>query len=219
MKYDLMDNSWLVEMYKLREKWALVYRRNSFCANFTTTQRSESINNFFKKWLNRKLCLSKFVVQYEKALRYFREKELIQDYKSRHTKPILFLELPVLKQAAESYTRKIFIDFEQEVKNILQCCIVDNIGEEQACTFRIEHPDQRREVIVKYDSLNLTISCSCKKFESMGILCMHALKVLNFKNISYLPPQYILMRWTKNARDGAIFNKYGALDSQEPLAL
>ena len=40
-KYGLEDNDWLKRMFEIKEKWALVYGRETFCADMTTTQRSE----------------------------------------------------------------------------------------------------------------------------------------------------------------------------------
>ncbi|KAK4397239.1 protein FAR1-RELATED SEQUENCE 5 [Sesamum angolense] len=42
-KYELKTNEWLERMFKLREKWALVYGRQHFCADMITTQRSEKL--------------------------------------------------------------------------------------------------------------------------------------------------------------------------------
>ncbi|KAK8491764.1 hypothetical protein V6N12_005720 [Hibiscus sabdariffa] len=39
-KYNLRDNSWLKKQFELREKWALVYGRQIFCADMSTTQRT-----------------------------------------------------------------------------------------------------------------------------------------------------------------------------------
>lgn len=39
------------------------------------------------------------------------------------------------------------------------------------------------------------IHCSCKEFESSGILCRHALRVLLIKNYFQLPEKYFLSRW------------------------
>jgi hypothetical protein len=47
----------MLNLYYLREKWAVVYR-DSFIADMTTTQRSEGMNNIFKKRFHRKLGLS-----------------------------------------------------------------------------------------------------------------------------------------------------------------
>lgn len=51
-KYKLEDVEWLQNLYKLREKWAQVYARDHFCTGTASTQRSESINNYFKKYFN-----------------------------------------------------------------------------------------------------------------------------------------------------------------------
>jgi zinc finger SWIM domain-containing protein 3 len=53
-KYGLEENSWLLNLYDLRRKWAAVYH-TSFTADMTTTQRSEGMNNVFKKKFRRKL--------------------------------------------------------------------------------------------------------------------------------------------------------------------
>ena len=35
----------------------------------------------------------------------------------------------------------------------------------------------------EFDNLNSNISCSCKKFELLGILCCYALRIFSIKNI------------------------------------
>lgn len=43
------------------------------------------------------------------------------------------------------------------------------------------------------------IHCSCKEFESTGILCRHALRVLLVKNYFQLPSKYLLNRWRQES--------------------
>ena len=71
----------------------------------------------------------------------------------------------------------------------------DTIG-----VFEIKEENSERVRIVRFDHLNSNISCSCKKFESLGILCCHALRVFSIKNLNRIPSQYILKRWTKEAK-------------------
>lgn len=52
-KYKLQDNEWLRRLFNIKEKWALVYGRNTFSAEITTTQRSESLNSLVKKYLSK----------------------------------------------------------------------------------------------------------------------------------------------------------------------
>ena len=47
-KYNLEDNPWMRNLYDLRAKWAAVYH-DGFTADMTSTQRSEGMNNAFKK--------------------------------------------------------------------------------------------------------------------------------------------------------------------------
>jgi zinc finger SWIM domain-containing protein 3 len=47
-EYKLEDNKWMKNLYDLRKKWAAVYR-DSFTADMNSTQRSEGMNNVFKK--------------------------------------------------------------------------------------------------------------------------------------------------------------------------
>ncbi|WOL03257.1 protein FAR1-RELATED SEQUENCE 5-like [Canna indica] len=204
-KHGLGGNAWLKDLHAVREKWALAYLNNSFCATMTTKQWAESMDNLFKIHFYRKLPIPKFMVQYFKALVQLREKELLEDYESRQTKPVLLVDIPVLAEAAESYTRTIYMDFEYEYKSQLACLCEPIAMDGTIYTFRVSVP-QKCTGIVEFNPSNITIKCSCKKFESMGILCMHILKVLNNNNILYLPPQYILKRWMKSAKDGTVYS-------------
>jgi len=65
-EYKLEDNSWMQNLYSIRAKWAAVYR-DSFTADMNSTQRSEGMNNVFKKRFRRNLCLSELLVECEKS--------------------------------------------------------------------------------------------------------------------------------------------------------
>ncbi|KAK3228310.1 hypothetical protein Dsin_008172 [Dipteronia sinensis] len=57
-----------------------------------------------------------------------------------------------------------------------------------------------KERHVEMDSDN-TLSCSCRMFKMKGVLCSHVIKILkDALNIKEIPTQYILKRWTKQAR-------------------
>lgn len=43
------------------------------------------------------------------------------------------------------------------------------------------------------------ILCSCKEFETSGILCRHALRILLLKNYFQLPEKYFLSRWKQES--------------------
>ncbi|KAG9458544.1 hypothetical protein H6P81_003052 [Aristolochia fimbriata] len=96
------SNVWMDSIYALRHKWVPTFTREVFTAGMSTTQRSESLNGFFKTY------------------------------------------------------------------------------------------------VMSFDEEEETILCSCKKFESEGILCRHALKTYLANNIFDIPNRYILERWTRD---------------------
>ena len=80
--YELKDNKWLNDLYAEIHRWVPCFVKDIFWAGMSTTQRSESINSFFDKYLNKKATLKQFVEQYENALRDRTEKENIEDFNS-----------------------------------------------------------------------------------------------------------------------------------------
>ncbi|KAK1615385.1 hypothetical protein QYE76_020902 [Lolium multiflorum] len=57
----------------------------------------------------------------------------------------------------------------------------------------------RYEVSVSADGSYYT--CECGRFEHMGMICCHILKVLITKNVRKIPDKHIMKRWTVDARD------------------
>jgi zinc finger SWIM domain-containing protein 3 len=60
--------------------------------------------------------------------------------------------------------------------------------------------EKEEQYTVYGNSAEQTVSCSCRKFETIGFLCSHALKVLDAMDIKYIPDRYVMKRWTKYAR-------------------
>ena len=61
-----------------------------------------------------------------------------------------------------------------------------------------------------------TVTCSCEQFSSIGILCGHALKVLDIMNVKLLPAHYVLKHWTREARHGTIQDTQGRSITENP---
>ncbi|XP_026383806.1 protein FAR1-RELATED SEQUENCE 5-like [Papaver somniferum] len=198
--YDLKDNKWLNNLFKLREKWSQVYGREHFCDGMTTTQRSESINNYFKKYFKKKQTLSEFVVQSDKAVDVRREKARKAYHKSVSTQPDLTSVWEVEKKAAEIYTRKIFNEFHSELLRLIDLYFELDTDDGTTNIYKVSsYIGEREPRTVRITSSNLTFQCSCRKFEFSGILCAHILKVLRHLKLSDLPSHYYLKRWTKEA--------------------
>ena len=55
-----------------------------------------------------------------------------------------------------------------------------------------------------YDPNTEMIHCSCQRFEMIGLICCHSVKVFDVLDVKLLPETYILKRWTKEARSGVV---------------
>ncbi|KAK0586914.1 hypothetical protein LWI29_014350 [Acer saccharum] len=54
---------------------------------------------------------------------------------------------------------------------------------------------------VRYTPSTNIFKCSCKMFETMGILCSHAFSVMKAMNQHHIPKTLIMQHWTKNVND------------------
>ncbi|KAM0863123.1 hypothetical protein ACQ4PT_044794 [Festuca glaucescens] len=166
------DGVWKVQKVVLEHNhylWAAVYRNDSFSADMTTTQRSDGMNNVFKKQIRKRLCLSELLVEYEKCAVSLRENELDADFKSRKSTPVPYVRnLPMLKTAAESYTRRLYTDFEEQFKQqfFVKCELISEV--ENVRTYKVMAMQYEDEAIVTFNYEDVTISCSCRMFESKG---------------------------------------------------
>lgn len=88
--------------------WVPVYVREVFFAGMNTAQKSVSVNSLFDGYVNARTTLQDFAEQYVRALDDRYEKEAKAELETVYTKPILKTPLPMEKQAAEVYTRKLF---------------------------------------------------------------------------------------------------------------
>jgi hypothetical protein len=172
-KYNLGNNSWMTNLYALRKKWAAVYC-DSFTADMNLTQRSEGMNNIFKKRFRRRLGLSKLLVECEKVTVSLRANELDADFKSRRKNPVAYIpNLPMLNTAAESYTRRMYSEFEKEFKRqiTLSCELLEAAGTNK--TFFVKYMQSDHGATVVLNTEDSTITCSCRMFESIGMYTIY----------------------------------------------
>jgi hypothetical protein len=182
---NLEKNQWMSSLYGLRKEWAIVYR-DSFTADMTSTQRSEATNNIFKKRFRRKLGLSELLVECDKVCASLRANEVDADFQSRRKSQITYSpHLPMLKTAAKSYTSRMYSEFEAEFKE--QFVLTGQLlkAEGSKLTYKVMHMQSDHGATVVFNITDLTISYSCRKYECVGILCKHALKVFNINDVLF----------------------------------
>jgi hypothetical protein len=136
----------------------------------TSTQRSECMNNVFKKRFRRKLCLSELIEECEKWDVSLRENELDADYKSRYSKLIIYIpHLAMLKTAAETYARRLYLEFEEQFREqfYFTCQLLEFEGPIK--TYKVMPSRFQDEATIVFNSEVMTITCSCWKYECIGV--------------------------------------------------
>ncbi|XP_019256878.1 PREDICTED: protein FAR1-RELATED SEQUENCE 5-like [Nicotiana attenuata] len=207
-KYDLGENEWLQAIYADRKQWVPVYLRDTFFAEMSIMQHSDSINSYFDGYVNASTTLQQFIKLYEKAVESRYEKEVKADYDTMHIGPALKTPSPMEKQAAEIYTRKLFIKFQEELVETLTFLATKVDDNEATTVFQVaKFGESHKSYVVHYNVREIKASCSCQMFEYSGLLCRHILTVFRVTNVLTLPPCYVLKRWTRNAKSGLMLEE------------
>ncbi|KAI3520364.1 hypothetical protein L1887_09749 [Cichorium endivia] len=203
-KYKLEINCWISEMYNQRIHWAKAFFKDIFLAGMTTTGRSESINSFFDGYVNSRTMLNEFVLQYDKAVESRRAAEEDEDFKTLNSRAVLSSVHPIEAKAGESYTRKVFEIFKNEWVEATSNLTHETLSKSsEEITYRVGqlNVDKTYWRIVSFRSNSqISVMCSCAKYETHGILCKHCLYVMKKRHVDTLPSHYILPRWTLNVR-------------------
>ncbi|XP_012855477.1 PREDICTED: protein FAR1-RELATED SEQUENCE 5-like [Erythranthe guttata] len=217
--FNLYEHSWLNNMYKLRSKWSTAFSKHRFTAGLKATSRSEATNSSLKIGGKRTHTLFDCVMRFEDVQNKWRQDEKENDFKCRHGMPTLVVKTNcLLRDAAVVYTHTIYDMFQSELINSLG---IDFDGEpsynDHLFKFKIKSQGNSNRVReVEFNSRSLEVKCTCKLFESVGILCKHALLVFKQMNVHNIPKNYIKVRWMKSIRDRVQFSEESSCaDNQE----
>ena len=91
-KYDVCENKWLIDLFKLKEKWTQAYVKRTLTVGMKTTQLSESFNADLKDCLRTDLNIVELYTHFERVVNQKWDKELEAEYNSRHKFPRLKLK-------------------------------------------------------------------------------------------------------------------------------
>ncbi|KAL1341499.1 hypothetical protein AAHE18_09G091000 [Arachis hypogaea] len=214
--YDLKENKWLMNLYKLKEKWARCYMNNAFTIGMRSTQLSESLNADLKNCMKPNLNIIQFFNHFERVVNDKRYNELQGEFQSRQKLPRLkMVSSPLLQQVSEVYTLPLFNLFQEEYDKYSAACIREVNDRGFVYEYVVALCNENKEFKVTFDPSLSSISCNCRKFETFGILCCHAIKVLDVKDIKLLPEQYILKRWTRGAMRRLVKDMHGRIVEED----
>ncbi|XP_024958683.1 protein FAR1-RELATED SEQUENCE 9 isoform X2 [Cynara cardunculus var. scolymus] len=197
-RYSLIDDEWVQSIYNARHQWVPVYLQETFFGELYTTI---PLNMFFDGYVNATTSIQSLVKQYEDAVTSWHEMELKADFETTNTMPLLKTPSPMEKQVANLYTRRAFIKFQEELVETLANPATKLEDNGTVATYRVaKFGEEQKAHVVRFNPFEMKANCSCHMFEFSGIICRHALSVFRAKNVLTLPSQYILKRWTRDAK-------------------
>ncbi|KAJ4764929.1 Protein FAR1-RELATED SEQUENCE 5 [Rhynchospora pubera] len=202
-RYKLGNVKHLKTMFATRHEWVPAYFRGTFFADMSTTQRSESMNAIFKNWVRSHTSIFQFVKRIENMIESIYQRESDEDLRSTNEIPHIKTRYVIEVEGRRVYTRSVFAIFRELV-------LESTIG-----SVREIEKDSKYEVVIRFhpfiknwipetyvievDIPSQRFSCNCKGFEYEGLLCSHAIKVMQHVGFLHLPDHYVLKRWTKDA--------------------
>ncbi|CAL9079572.1 unnamed protein product [Musa textilis] len=180
--------------------WALPFLHGWFLGGLTTSS-SMSIKPFFRGFLNAQTRLRDFVEQVGVAIELQNqageEATMRQNYQNVKIKTCM----PIEEHCSSILTPYAFDMFQKELISSTQFAVYESQRETYLVRHRLKADGG---YIVQCFPSEQELCCSCKGFESCGILCSHTLRVLSLKNCFMLPDRYLLMRWR---RESSLFPK------------
>ena len=118
MLFDLCDMMPYAGLFEERHMWVPAYMRHPFWAGMKTTQRVESINNFFDNYVDKDTRLFEFAQRYIRAMESRTETETEADAKCTRFRRELVYRLPVEIVFRRYYTYAKYKEVLREVQRL-----------------------------------------------------------------------------------------------------
>ncbi|XP_048501273.2 protein FAR1-RELATED SEQUENCE 5-like [Beta vulgaris subsp. vulgaris] len=201
-KYGLEGDKWFARLYQLKDKWSTALSKDFFSAGILSSQRSESTNNAIGFQASKTTSLYDFFGMFQNTISRWRQTETNDEFVDSKSVPKSYFPMTgMLRHASQIYTATMFRDFEQEFGYCLGTICELLTMDDTILVYKVwpeKHPQRTHQVT--FDCVNKFVSCSCRNYEEVGMLCYHCLRVLHMHSVSEIPSSYILRRWTKFAK-------------------
>ncbi|XP_021725917.1 protein FAR1-RELATED SEQUENCE 5-like [Chenopodium quinoa] len=136
-KHKLQQINWFNEMFNLRHRWVPIYFKNDFWVGMSSTQRSESMNFFFKAFVNLNTTLKEFVEQYCLALGKRANEEENETFRSMNKPTLCFTEFVSESVFQRLYTSKKFEEFQEQVRMVTYTSATKSHDNGSVCVYDV----------------------------------------------------------------------------------
>ncbi|PKA63990.1 Protein FAR1-like sequence 5 [Apostasia shenzhenica] len=172
-KGQLHKHKWLWSLYKCKHKWCTVLNEDIVGLGILSTPRSESTNNICHDISKPTSMLTDCFLGLERMVMRWRQIESEDDFKYNQSlvTPSV-LHSPLLKQARNVYTIKIYNIFEKVLLNGAAGHFAIEISTaNNAKLFSVGDFNTKKKYYVTFNIATLEVVCSCRRFETVGLLC------------------------------------------------
>lgn len=189
-RFGLSLDKHIALLFSLRASWAFSYTRGYFLSRMATTTYSKSVDVFLKGVFNAHTCLRSFFEQVGISANF--QNQAREEMQYMHMKT----SIPIEEHAQRILTPFAFNALQRELVLAMQYGTSEMANGSHLVRHFKKVDGERLVIWIPEDE---QIHCSCKEFESSGILCRHALRVLIVKNYFQLPEKYFPSRWRRES--------------------
>lgn len=189
-QFGLGSDKHIALLYSIRTSWALCYTRGHFLARMTTVAFFRSVESFLKEIFSPNACLRSFFDQVGISANFQNQSHLEMQYMPSKAC------IPMEEHSSSILTPFAFNALQNELVLAMQYAM----SELADGSYLLRHYKKMDgDCLVMWITEEEQIHCSCKEFESSGILCRHALSVFIRKNYFQLPGKYFITRWRRES--------------------
>lgn len=199
-KFQLRGDEWLQLLFDDRKRWVPTYVKNYFLAEMSTIERSGSVATSFDMYICKETTFKEFIEHAKVFSKHMLELEANADFETWHQEPVLKSISPFEKQMVSIYTTTIFKKFQLEILGAASCQVQKQTEDGTIVTYQVDDVEEHQNFLVTWNQTELDICCSCRSFKYRGILCRHAILVLQISGMTSIPRKYISKRWTRSAK-------------------
>ncbi|PKA64511.1 Protein FAR1-like sequence 11 [Apostasia shenzhenica] len=183
-------------LYSHRFNWALPYLQGWFFGGLLKVCQVLSIQSFFKGFLNSQTRLKDFIEQVGVAVDF--QNQAGEEATTQQNQQITKLRtcMPIEEHASTILTHYAFDMFQKEIMASTLFAVYETARENYLVRHHLKSDGGHFVSCIPSDE---DVHCSCKGFETTGILCRHALRVLSLKNCFFIPEKYLLTRWRQES--------------------
>ncbi|XP_058783559.1 protein FAR-RED IMPAIRED RESPONSE 1-like [Vicia villosa] len=159
-------------------------------------------------YVQNKSSLVDFMHGFERAVKEYRNNELISNFKTFYYDPVLTTKLEGLElEATKIFTRKKFKEVQDEIEDAIKVNVIERSELENVVNFKMnKFCNKNYTYIVHLDRAQSKFLCDCNLFERVGIPCSHIICDMRHEHMNIFPNSLICKRWTKSAKDDYILS-------------